>query len=218
VSQILFRRLCLITCGYFFYCNANRLRKRRKPLWRSIGTGSLQMKHNLFGWEFLLFSALLVLLTNIIYLYALQTIFCWVWNHSCCYVVVSFGILERYQLKSTMISTRKPSMSSWIPWPPHTSLQRYVCLHLIGFLTAIFWWFNIYHHHQVMVGVSHNMRSCFCLDNMRSCFCLDNMCSSFCLDNMRSSFCLDNLWVVCILLTWSTNASYLFWHLISSNC
>ena len=140
VSQILLRRLFLIlTCGYFLYCGANRLRKRQKLLWRSIGTGSLQMKHNLFGWEFWLFSPLLVLLTDNNCVYALPFFFSErAWNYSCYCFVLSFGILERYLLRSTMNFTRRPSMSTWIPWPPHTSLQRCVSLHLIGSLYVVF--------------------------------------------------------------------------------
>ena len=40
--------------------------------------------------------------------------------------VGSFGTLKRFQLRSTMNFSRKPSMSTWILWHPPTSLQRYV--------------------------------------------------------------------------------------------
>lgn len=94
--------------------------------------------------------------------------FFWAWNYSCCCVVASFGLLRRYQLRSTMNFTRRPSASIWIPWPPHTSLQRYISLHLIDSLSVAFCWFNSRHLHHIMVGVSHNICGCFCLDNMHS--------------------------------------------------
>jgi len=60
--------------------------------------------------------------------------------------VCSFGTLKRFQLRSTMNFTRKPSMSTWILWPPHTSLQRYMSLHLYWLsAVSLFWWFNGYY-------------------------------------------------------------------------